>query len=618
MTGQNGKNPDLDKILLVDSSFEITSLKGKENQYLKIISFDYDAHRILLDGGISHEVSDIYLTKSELDEIQKKSYELSEWSKQKEILSSLEYDEINLGNLVYIDFMDFVVGFLKKFYEISKIAQQNHECEFVTSSGLSGVAQLLANSSKLADKTVIAQSESIKHSYRMGQKSISITISKKNYLTLKNITESFFQKIFRFDKPKNQNKHVLLVEFDPTKYKKLLFSSKTHSQNLLLYNRRWPTIWNLDSFNIIRKSDCRIASLKTLANNELLAKIEKSQERVVYTLTNLWESDFIGSFFSHNGKSFWVALKPFFEDLIGRKMIDAVKEIEVAKILLEKYQIGSIMILSEIGFNEQIMMHLARKNNIPVVMMQHGVPYETKEAYVRNNLLGFFPNFSDYMVVWGSATKVYLEKSGVSTSKIRALGSSIYDDLFEKKHSLKKETILLATSPPMKDLIYDNLVQTNENYRLAIEKVCKIAVKLNQKLVIKLHPSLVDFDVESVVAKISSEIVVIKHGSIFPFIEDCKLLLTFDLSTTLLEAQILKKPAVSIYLKEYGFGESDIFKEGSCISTPIENLEEILAKIIHDEPYCQELVRNGDRFVERYLDNRGTSSKSLIDFLKSF
>ena len=175
----------------------------------------------------------------------------------------------------------------------------------------------------------------------------------------------------------------------------------------------------------------------------MLAKIEKAQERVVYTLTNLWESDFIGSFFSHNGKSFWIALKPFFEDLIGRKMIDAVKEIEVAKILLEKYQIGPIMILSEIGFNEQIMMHLARKNNIHVVMIKHGVPYETKEAYVRNNLLGFFPNFSDYMVVWGSATKAYLEKSGISTSKIRALGSSIYDDLFEKRHSKKKRQFFL-------------------------------------------------------------------------------------------------------------------------------------------------------------------------------
>jgi len=614
MTGQNGKKSNLDKILLADSSFDIDSLK--KDQYTTIITFDYESHKTLLDNGIPHEISDSYVTKSELHEIQEKSYELSTWSKQKEILSSIEYDGINLGNLIYIDFMDFIVGFLKKFYEISKIIQQKREYEFVASPGLYDLTRVFVQCHKLGEKAAGFQPETVKHSYALGQKSISITISKKKYLALKNTTESFFQKFFRFDAPTSKNSHVLFVEFDPIKYERLLSSSKDLSENLLLYNRRWPTIWNSQSFNIIRKSGCRIATLRTLGNSELANKITVEQNRVRKNLQSLWGEDFFKSFFSFNGKSFWDALKPFFVNIVSGKMVDAVQEIEMGKRLFEKYPVKAIMILSEIGFNEQIMMQLARRNRIPILMMQHGVPYETKGAYKRNNLLGFFPNFSDYMVVWGDATKTYLEESGIDPSKIKPLGSTIYDELFNKANPATKKTTLLATSPPMKDLIQDNLVDTNESYRLAIEKICKTAVKLNQKLVIKLHPSLVDFNVEAMIGKISKDITVIKQGSIFPFIENCKLLLTFDLSTTILEAQILKKPALSIYLKDYGFGESAIFKNGSCISIPMDELEQTMEKILNDDQYCQQIIKNGDRFVEHYLNNRGTASKELAEFLK--
>lgn len=617
MTGQNG-NTNLDKILLVDSSFGVDSLRGKKNLYQKIITFDFDSHMILSDHKIPHEISDRYLNISELREIQQKTFELSKWSKQKEISKLVEYEEINLGNLMYNDFMDFIAGFLKKFCEVVKIIQMHQNCEFVASDRLFDMAKILSNSVKLDNQKVIVPThEFVKHSYRLGQQSISITLSKEKYLKLKNLSEFFLQKVFKFDKPKNNERYVLLVEFDPTKYKTLLLTQKAPYQNFLLYNRRWPTIWNLESFNVIRKSNCRAATFKTLTSNDLQTKIEEAKNSTKKSLQDLWSQSFFDTFFSFRGISFWIALKPFFEEKLEPKMKEVVQEIEIAKKLFEKYCFSTVLILSEIGPNEQIMLHLAKKNGIPVILMQHGLPYETNEASERNNLSGFFPNFSDNMIVWGDLTKKYLVNSGIEPSKLKPLGNPIYDDLFNIKNT-KGETILLATSPPMKDLVYDNLVETNERYRDAIENICKIVTKLNRKLVIKLHPSLVDFDIELMAKKINNEIVIIKSGSIFPLIEDCKLLLTFDLSTTILEAQILKKPVVSIRLKDYGFGESEIFKTASCVTTSIQDLEQILNKILTDDSYKQEIIKSGNKFVNQYLANKESASKIILDFLKKF
>lgn len=611
MTGQNG-NYNLDRILLADSSFTIDSSK---NQYQKIITFDFDLHKLLLDYKIQHEISDNYLTKSELDEIQKKTYELSRWSKQKEIAELLQYEGINLGNLLINDFIDFIAGFLKKFCEITKIVQNYPNYEFVTAGDLFEIVKILSNNVKLVYKKTNHKHETIKHTYSLGQKSISITISKTTYLKLKNITEFFLQKIFQLDKTKSNENYVLLIEFDPTKYKTFLLSSKTPI-NFLLYNRRWPTIWNWESFNVVRKSGGRVVTYKTLVNGDLEVKINHTKNILEKKLNHLWDNGFFISFFSFNNISFWQAIRPFFEEKLTYKIKEAIPEIEAAKKLFDKYPIKAILIQSEIGPNEQIMMHLARKNNIPVILVQHGVPYETKEAFDRNNLIGFFPNFSDAMIVWGDLTNKYLESSGINSSKIKLLGNPVYDDLFNKKNIIREETILLATSPPMKDIVYDNLVETNKRYRNAIENICKIVTNLDQKLVIKLHPSLVDFDIEFMASKISNKITVFKSGSIFPLIENCKVLVTFDLSTTIVEAQILKKPVISIRLKDYGFGESEIFKTRSCISIPIDDFEKTLNEILTNDSK-KETIKNGDRFVDQYLVNKGTSCKAILDYLKS-
>ena len=612
---------NLEKILLVDYSFDIRSLKDTKSKYSKIISFDYQSHCSLVENNMAHEISDNYIDKMDLQKIQKKSYELSKWNTQKEINSLLEYDGINLGNLVYLDLTELIVSFVKKFFEIIKIFHKNENCQFFTSGIIYDmISTLTSNIIKLESPNIVTSNDIIKYSYRLGSKSISINLTKTGYIKLKNISEYFLQCIFRFDKPKNSKKNILMVEFDPIKYKKFLFSANGSSQNIILYNRRRPTIWNFESFKTVKKSKCRIITLKTLTNNCSQNKINELKNKIKENLDRVWANDvFFSSFFSVNGNSFWISLKTIFVELVNRRILDAIQEIEFTKKLFNSFHIGSVLILSEIGFNEQIVMHIAKQYKVPIVSIQHGMGYETVEAFERNNLSGYFPNFSDKMIVWGAFSQKYVENSGFNPSKIIALGNPVYDDLFDKKIGPNSSKhILLATSPPMKDLSFDNLVETNKNYQNAIEKICNTVTKLNKQLIIKLHPSLVDFDVESLAKKINPAILVIKSGSIFPFIENCEVLITFDLSTTILEAQIFGKPTISIHLKDYGFGEPEILKTKSCANVTMNNFDEILHKILNDDNFKLQITQNGKDFLNYYLANKGNSSEQILKFLNDF
>jgi len=612
MTGQNG-NISLDKILLIDSSLPLNLLNNIENQYQKIITFDFISHKSLVTYGIQHEISDTYLTHQELQELQEKTLELSTWSKQKEISQFVEYDSINLGNLVFNNFIDFIAGFLKKFCEVQKIVEQNIDCEFICSETMCGMVKIFSNNIVVMKKQTKSENKKFVYTYRFGHISFQISLTREQYVKLKNLTESVFSKVTSFVNRKNNL--VLFVEFDPIKYKKLLLSQNNDSNNFILYNRRRPAIWNFESFNVIRKAKCNVITFVNLIEPRLQSKIDTGLQLIGKKLDNLWNESFFDVFFSINGVSFWAALRPFFEKNLSVVIRDLVQEVELAKKIFEKYDIKTILILSEIGPHEQILMNLAQRNGKNVVMMQHGVPYETKEASKRNNLSGFFPNFSDAMIVWGQLTKKYLEISGTPTSKLKPLGNSPYDELTVGAHNVE-DIILLATSPPMKDIVYDNLVTTNEQYQNAIESICRITTKLKQKLVIKLHPSLVDFDIESMVKQINKDIEVINSGSIFPFITNCKFLITFDLSTTILEAQILQKPAISITLKDYGFGDSDVFKSDSCICTTINDLEYHVKKLLTDDSYKKKYIDNGNKFADTYLENRGHATESIYKFLR--
>ena len=127
---------NLDSIILFDSSCSINELTSDKIQNSLIITFDYNSHKNLEKFGINHVISDSYLDQSFLSSIDKICYGLSHWYKEKSIEKIVEYDGLNLGDFFYYELYSILIPFLKKFFEISKIFEENNQSSFLTSNNL--------------------------------------------------------------------------------------------------------------------------------------------------------------------------------------------------------------------------------------------------------------------------------------------------------------------------------------------------------------------------------------------------------------------------------------------------------------------------------------------------
>ena len=109
---------------------------------------------------------------------------------------------------------------------------------------------------------------------------------------------------------------------------------------------------------------------------------------------------------------------------------------------------------------------------------------------------------------------------------------------------------------------------------------------------------------------------VIKSGSIIPLIKSSSLVIVTDMSTVILEAQAMKKPTVSVLLRDY-YGTPEPFKSNLCQRININELDEWVTNIINSNDFRNQVVSQGTRFVDLYLTNQGTASESLLKFLES-
>ncbi len=619
-------NSDNDEfVLLLDSKPQIKILQNIITQKNPIIiTFNYETHKFLLENKIIHQISDDYVTDDDLRYIQQSSFTFAKWYDQKTLKQLLQYDEINLGELFYIEFHYHLVSFLKSFVEISKIFSKFNSARFFASSLL---YDMIINFTRNVEDIKINTSKPNKFLYdtiniklQIGNKFFPITIKRSHYLKVKGISEKIIHSFFK-PKDDSSKKYVLFVDFDTIRYKNLFFTLPQTSVNLMYYGRRRPAIWNYKSFSIIRKSGCRVATPYDVLNKNFISTI-KRREIVEEKIKNLLDQEvFLMNFFSISDRSFWNCLKPMFIELCQKRFFEAIFEIELTQKLFKKYKFKSIVVWSESAFNKQIVIGIAKKFQIPIVLVQHGMSFETSETFHLKNFDGVFPIKSDKFIVWGKILEEFSKTHGIKSEKLEALGTPLYDELFEKIKSdlpLSNNFVLLATSSPVKSITQDLKIKTTHEYETAIKKICEIVLKQNKKLVIKLHPFQDELDITKLVKEIDPKITIIKSGDILPLIESCELLITIDLSTAILEAQILKKPVISVHVKDYQFGEAVVFSSGSCLQTNVDNLESMLNNIFNQSEFRNDMIQKGNLFVNSYLSHRGNSSKSILSFLENF
>jgi len=610
-----------DLVILFDVDSDIEDLKRNMIRNPKIISFSYDAHEILENNNIEHEISDAYLTRDELIQIQNRCYDTAKWFENRDIAENISYQDINLGSFIQTELNYLMVPFVKKFLEIRKIVKEFNDADFLVSSTFYHIIISMTDSViQLSDNKKNDNAfyyDSIKISMNIRKKNLTFKLSRKRYESIRRIFDGVLDIIFRPQGNDDNNKTVLLVEFNPVIYRKFFETIPASRLNCNIFNRRRPAIWSFKSLSIIKKSGCKIISTRRLLNEKLWTFTENQKLLFKERMNSVWDNeDYFNSIFSINGITFWRFLKPIMLELFNKRSLDAIFEIELAKKLFERHHFSAILVWSEIGSTEQILIRVAKKLGIPVILLQHGYFYDSDSsgAHNMNKFQGVFPTDADRYIVWGKIEEDHQIRCGTPREIVHVLGSPQHDRIFEFDKKQEKY-VLLATSGPVKENALDLTVETIQKNQDTIRRICQVVSKMNKSLVIKTHPSPDEFDPSNLAQQIDPTIRVLKTGDIAPLINDCEVFIAIDASTVILDAQLFRKPIISVSVKDSDYGIPSILQNG-CLFTDIDNFEDALRKILHDTQFRNAIIDKGTNYVNDYLTNQGCASTAVQRFLK--
>ena len=604
---------------LIDSTVDVDKFLKSDNNF-KIITFDNTIHRLLLQNKIKHEVSDQYISRNDLDDILKYSMLCARWYLLPEIKKIISFKDINLGELFYIEFQEFLVSFLKQFLEIKRIFSKFPDSKFIASSSLFPIISFMSNNVEIIGKNEVQLSiyDKLDVPIRIGGKQLTLTLSTSKVQKIQKILEKLSQGLIRKNQLKLNCNTVLLIDFTTIRYKSLLKSIPNFQLNVIKYDRRTPTVWNMESYSIIKQSHCILENFSSLNDKPLTLRITQNQDFFNKKIDQILMNErLLSSFFSFDDQSFWPGIKTEFVNMCKKRFLDASKEFELAEKLFKKYRFSVVLVWAETGLLEQIIISLAKKLEIPIILLEHGLNYDSPELITKNKFHGIIPKTSDMILTWGPKFKEYLVQNGLDENKVFEIGSTFFDSIFNNatKPAILQDYVLLAADPYALMYPHELTVEFLDTYELMIKKVYEIASKQNKRLVIKTHPQK-STNEEEIAKKIDPTILVIKSGDILPLIKSSSLVIVTDMSTVILEAQAMKKPIVSVLLRDY-YGTPEPFKSNLCQRVNINELDDWVTNVINSNDFQNQVVLQGTKFVDLYLVNQGTASESLLKFLES-
>ncbi len=602
------------KILIIDSTLNISDFEPFSNSS-KIITLDYASHRKLIDKGILHTNSDDFLDSNEIQDLENQIYHLINWYNLEEISKIIIDDGINLGELFYVEFRSELTQFLKKYFEISKIFLEYSNFSFLSSQNVSEIISTFSNNFSIIKTTKKNESiySTVDVPIKFGKKNFTLKLNLTSISRIKTILEkstgSFINK-----KIQNNMSTVLLVGFTTLKSKNFLLSSKNYDLNLVKYDSDLPSIWNKETFDIIKTSKCIVENQSTILNNEVKDLIKEKQNVFEKKIDSLMlNENILSKHFSINDQSFWKSLKPLFVRMCKKYFFNAAQEIIQGKKLFEKYSFSKILLFNEAEMTEQIILSFAKKNNISIFQIQHGLYYDTDEMMIENKFGRIIPQKSDFFITWGEIFKNYLIKNSISQDKIKNLGSLFFDKLqLENNLSDMSNQILLASDPLAFNRPIDLTISQKNLYQNTIEHICTIVSQKNKKLIIKTHPQK-NQNEQEIAKEIDPTIKVYYSGDIHPLIKSSDLVIVTDVTTVILEAMIMQKPVISIRLKEH-YGKPEIFNY--CKQISLDSLDSFIKSFYSSSKIKNDLITNGNEFLKIYLQNQGHASQELLKFLQ--
>jgi hypothetical protein len=529
---------------------------------------------------------------------------------------------LNIGQLLQEQFIDYMIKFLKKFFEFKKIYEKFPNALFVSSGILCEITTIFSSNIQQIDIDKADNYDFVHDKVRVdvnvGKNRINFSLSSSKYKKIKHFSEKFTQSLFE-PKISSNSPNVLLVELSTEIYQKLLEESRNHDINLIQFGIRRPAIWNMKTFKIIKNSKCGIVTPDSLIDSELKIKIQEQKNLITNQISDLYQQDeILSKYFSYDGYSFWLAIKPIIQKLFEKRIEQIARDIQTIKALFQKITIETAIISSEIGITEQIVINESKKYGVKLALLQHGVYYDTKEAKEKNLSQGLYPVKSDKFLIWGKVSENDLKNIDIiEPTKLKIIGYPKYDSWKPISTDNDSGSVLLALTGPEHMVIQGHQISNIKKFENHLEQICKIVNAMKKKLIIKTHPSFHVFDFTDMIKKSGSDIEVISGGSITELINSCDVIIATNHTTAILESYLLQRPVICLPIIDYNIGIPTLFDFNSDMNISIEKFQITLEKLMRDNNFKNQIIQRQNKFVENYLANHGSSSKKLIEYIKT-
>ena len=616
-------------IFLIDNGADLDELKSKIREFPNSLVFtlDYEIHLLLQKHGISHELGEDILNVNDFNKIDQSSINLTE-NCFKFFKNELTIKNIFLPELIEHElFQYFLTQFLKP-YVILKILENYSSEKIFDFTNFHHFINKITNNLKIKhftfqnNLTSNLYHDKIKFTLNLGKIPLNFEISRNRFSQAKKLTQKFIDLTNNFEPKIDSKKNVLLVNFDPLEYSDLLHEFDKNDLNFLLLNTRKPAITNKKSLDIIKKSNSKILDLNKFyefKKEEIIFEKNLLEKKLINIFNN---NKYFENLFSINNISFWDSIKNSLYSICLSRFSESIERIILLNKVYQLYDISLIFVWVDVGQEEKECIMVGKYFSIDSVMLQHG-RFQTSEIWNKfAKYLGQFPSplLSDKQIVWGNITKKYALSYNHNENNLIIGGSPRHDKFFNyNSPKSEKGIILLATTGTM-FLSSDSCITSSQiKYDDYIREIYRIVKSLpGKKLVIKSHPSqILKKFVKDLINEIDPSIELVENSINQELFNNCEMLITFNNSTTTLEAMSLNTPVISLQTENWA-KEDDIAQSDAIVSiSKINDCEDAIKKILYDTEFKKSLLEKSQIFLKNYMSNPGNSSYTIIKLIKN-
>ena len=632
MIGKNGKKIKNERVIfLVQNGTDFSKLENtiKKFPVHTVYSLDYESHKLLERKKITHKIGEDVLTSTDFDAIDLSAINCTKncFESYKEILT---IENIFLAELFEHELFFYLIRQFLNVHVILKVLEKEYTETVIDFTNVGDYVKKITNFKKIKHihfgiiKPPGLYHDNVRINFNLSKIPINFELSRKTFSRIKKPIQRLTSEIYDLEPNSQNKKNILLLNFDPLQYEELLMEFKKENINFLLLNLRKPAITNKKSLDIIKNSKSKIVDLNKFSKfvKSDIFYAQKNLQNIIEKIFN--DDSSFEKLFSVHKFSFWSSIKDQFRDICTSRFQESTERLFLFKKLFSTFDIDTIFVWVEVGQEEKECILMGKFFSIKSVMLQHG-RYQTSKKWDKfARFLAYFSSslLTDKQIIWGEITKQYALSHNHSSNNVLIGGSPRHDKFFNLSSRKNKKTgkILLATTGTMYISADSCTTGSQTKYDEYFKEVYRIVKSLpEKKLVVKPHPGpLLTKYVENLVNEIDPSITVIRNTDLHELINECEVLITFNNSTTALEAISLNKPVISLQTESWA-NEDDIAQAGAVVSiSNIKDCEKEIKKILFDTLFRKQQMDKGSNFLRKYMSNPGKASKSVAEIFKNF